>query len=162
MTDQQLAEQVLHACRAKGWMVATAESCTGGLIAGMLTAVAGSSDVVDRGFITYSNQAKAEMLGVSADLLTTHGAVSELVARAMAEGALARSAAHLALSVTGIAGPGGGTAEKPVGLVHMACARRDGDTHHKALHFHGNRDRVRAATVTEALTTILRLATDQS
>src|SRR6201996_2211190 len=111
------AEALLAACRAKGIMLATAESCTGGLIAAALTAIAGSSDVVDRGFVTYSNEAKHQMIGVPMALIETHGAVSEQVAAAMAEGALARSRAAIAVSVTGVAGPSGGSADKPVGLV---------------------------------------------
>ena len=122
------AASVLEACRAGGVMVATAESCTGGLIAAVLTEIPGSSDVVDRGFVTYSNQAKQELLGVPADLLATHGAVSEPVARAMADGALDRSRADVTVAVTGVAGPGGGSADKPVGLVWLAVARRDGAT----------------------------------
>ena len=117
------AAEVLRAMRARGWMVATAESCTGGLVAGALTEVAGSSDVVDRGFVTYSNQAKTEMLGVQAELIAGHGAVSAVVAGAMAAGALARSRAGIAVSVTGVAGPGGGSADKPVGLVWFGLAR---------------------------------------
>jgi nicotinamide-nucleotide amidase len=104
-------------------MAATAESCTGGLIAGLLTEIPGSSNVVERGFVVYSNAAKKELLAVPAKTLAQHGAVSEQTARAMAEGALAKSRADVAVSVTGIAGPGGGTAAKPVGLVHFACAR---------------------------------------
>lgn len=146
------AEALLALARARSAMIATAESCTGGLIAGVLTEIAGSSDVVDRGFVTYSNQAKTEMLGVPADLIAAHGAVSEPVARAMAEGALSRSQAAIAVAVTGVAGPGGGTAEKPVGLVHLAVARRDGTTVHRARKFGDiGRDGVRAATVAEAL-----------
>src|SRR6185295_7840382 len=109
--------QVLLTCRMKKLKVVTAESCTGGLIAAALTAIAGSSDVVDRGFVTYSNEAKREMIGVPWDAILGHGAVSEPVARAMAAGALSRSDADIAVSVTGVAGPGGGSAEKPVGLV---------------------------------------------
>ncbi len=119
-----LAEEVLTAARQAGLKLATAESCTGGLVAGALTDIAGSSDVVERGFVTYSNQAKCDLLGVPVELLIAHGAVSEPVARAMAEGAVAHSAADVAVAVTGIAGPGGGTATKPVGLVHLACARK--------------------------------------
>ena len=122
------AERVLAAARARGIRLATAESCTGGLVAGLLTEIPGSSDVVERGFITYSNAAKSEMLGVPAELIRNRGAVSPEVARAMAEGALARSAADLALAVTGVAGPGGGSASKPVGLVEFACAARGGTT----------------------------------
>jgi nicotinamide-nucleotide amidase len=120
------AASLLAACRSKGIMLATAESCTGGLIAAALTAIAGSSDVVDRGFVTYSNQAKHQMIGVPMALIEAHGAVSEEVAGAMAEGALARSQAAIAISVTGVAGPGGGSVEKPVGLVcfGLACTGR--------------------------------------
>ena len=115
---------MLDKARAAGLTIATAESCTGGLVAGALTAIAGSSDVVDRGFVTYSNAAKMQMLGVPPTLLAQHGAVSQPVAVAMAEGALKASGAGLAVSITGIAGPGGGSADKPVGLVHFALARR--------------------------------------
>ena len=116
------AAALLRRCEAAGLRVATAESCTGGLVAGLLTEIAGSSAVVERGFVTYSNEAKSELLGVAPALLATQGAVSAPVARAMAEGALARSRADLAVAVTGIAGPGGATATKPVGLVHFALA----------------------------------------
>ena len=119
---RSLSRSVLERCRALNWKVATAESCTGGLIVGAMTEIAGSSDVVDRGFITYSNEAKIEMLDVPVDTLVTHGAVSEQTARAMALGALANAKATIAVAVTGIAGPGGGSAEKPVGLVHFAVA----------------------------------------
>lgn len=118
------AAELLELCRRAGVKLATAESCTGGLIAGCLTEIAGSSDVVDRGFVTYSNEAKTEMLGVPAMLITLNGAVSEKVAVAMAEGALSRSNVDIAISVTGVAGPGGGTQDKPVGLVHFGCAGR--------------------------------------
>src|SRR5262249_45856777 len=111
--------------RQRGWMIATAESCTGGLIAATLTEIAGSSDVVDRGFVTYSNEAKSDLLGVPATLIAEHGAVSAEVASAMAAGALNRSRAAIAVAVTGIAGPGGGSPEKPVGLVYIGLARRD-------------------------------------
>lgn len=146
------AAVLLDRARAAGVTIATAESCTGGLIAGLLTEIAGSSDVVDRGFVTYSNGAKTDMLGVPAALIDAHGAVSEPVARAMAEGALARSGAGMAVAVTGIAGPGGGSAEKPVGLVHFAVARRGRPTAH-AEHRFGDAGRagVRAATVETAL-----------
>jgi nicotinamide-nucleotide amidase len=119
-----LAARVLEQARRMQLRIATAESCTGGLIAGALTAIPGSSDVFERGFVTYSNKAKAQLLGVPEKLLTEHGAVSREVAIAMAEGALAHSDAHLAVSCTGIAGPGGGSTEKPVGLVHFALARQ--------------------------------------
>ncbi|HEX4272371.1 MAG TPA: CinA family protein [Rhizomicrobium sp.] len=117
------AEKLLADARAKGLKIVTAESCTGGLIAGLLTEIAGSSDVFERGFVTYSNDSKIELLGVSGDLIATHGAVSAEVARAMARGALERARADLSVAVTGIAGPGGGTKDKPIGLVHLAAAR---------------------------------------
>ena len=118
------AAALIPAYAARGWMIATAESCTGGLVAALLTEIAGSSAVVDRGFITYSNEAKQDLLGVPAELLATHGAVSAPVAIAMAEGALFRSRATVSVAITGIAGPGGGTPSKPVGLVHFASAQR--------------------------------------
>ena len=152
------AKAVLELCRARGLKLATAESCTGGLIIGCLTDIAGSSDVVDRGFVTYSNAAKTEMIGVSASLIARLGAVSEAVARAMAEGALARSNADMAVAVTGIAGPGGATEEKPVGLVHFACARRGGATRHLRRVFPGDRAAVRHATVDAALDLIREAA----
>ena len=118
------AGALLKQYEGQGLRIATAESCTGGLVAAMLTEIPGSSAVVERGFVTYSNEAKNEMLGVAADLIARHGAVSEPVARAMAEGALARSRADVAIAITGVAGPGGATETKPVGLVHFAVARR--------------------------------------
>jgi nicotinamide-nucleotide amidase len=118
------AAALLDRCRAAGLMIATAESCTGGLVAGLLTEIPGSSAVVERGFVVYSNAAKQELLGVPAGTISLHGAVSEATAQAMAEGALAASRADVAVSVTGVAGPDGGTAEKPIGLVWFACARR--------------------------------------
>ncbi len=145
------AEAVLAACRAAGLRVATAESCTGGLIAGALTAVAGSSDVVERGFVTYSNEAKTEMLGVPAGLIASVGAVSEAVARAMAEGAVVHARADLAVAVTGVAGPGGGSAEKPVGLVWFGLARRGAATAVVRHVFAGDRGAVRRQAVVEAL-----------
>ena len=120
------AEALVAAYAAAKRTVVTAESCTGGLVAGLLTAVPGSSAVLERGFVTYSNEAKAEAIGVPMDLIRRHGAVSEPVARAMAAGALAASRASIAVAITGIAGPGGGSAEKPVGLVHLGLAQRDG------------------------------------
>ena len=147
-----LAEAVLGDARAKGLRIATAESCTGGLIAGLLTEIPGSSDVVERGFVTYSNQAKEEMLGVPGELLVAHGAVSEAVARAMAEGVLKHSRAQIAVAVTGIAGPGGGTAQKPVGLVHIAACREGGATLHEEHRFGDiGRSNVRLKTVEAAL-----------
>ena len=149
------AERLLSLCRAEGLRIATAESCTGGLIAGCLTEIAGSSDVVDRGFVTYSNEAKRDLLGVPDDLLMRVGAVSEEVARAMAAGALARSDAALAVAVTGIAGPGGGTAAKPVGLVHHACAGPSAAVLHRRAVYPGDRGAVRLATVATALDMLL-------
>ena len=122
---EERAEQLVRLYSERGLKIVTAESCTGGLVAGCLTAVAGSSAVVERGFVTYSNEAKIELLAVPAELIARFGAVSAETAAAMAYGALAHSRADIAVSVTGIAGPGGGSAEKPVGLVHFACARRD-------------------------------------
>lgn len=146
----QDAELLLAACRSKGIMLATAESCTGGLIAAALTAIAGSSDVVDRGFVTYSNEAKNQMIGVPMPLIETHGAVSEAVARAMAEGTLARSRAAIVVSVTGVAGPGGGSEEKPVGLVWFGLAQTAKPTHTERHVFPGDRTAIRAATVGHA------------
>jgi len=149
---ETLARLLLDEARTRGWRIATAESCTGGLIAAALTEIAGSSDVVDRGFVTYSNRAKSEMLDVPADMIADYGAVSEPVARAMAEGALARSSAHLAVAVTGVAGPGGGTAMKPVGLVHLATAAVNGGIVHREERFVGlDRSGVRLATAQAAL-----------
>jgi nicotinamide-nucleotide amidase len=145
------AEALLARCRASGVKVATAESCTGGLIAAALTAIAGSSEVVDRGFVTYSNEAKTELVGVPAEMIAAHGAVSEEVARRMAEGALAGSLADIAVSVTGVAGPGGGSAEKPVGLVWIGCARKGRATVAERHVFGGDRSSVRAQTVVRAL-----------
>jgi nicotinamide-nucleotide amidase len=147
----ELATEVLAQARVKGVKIATAESCTGGLIAALLTEIAGSSDVFERGFVTYSNDAKRELLGVPDDLLATHGAVSAPVARAMAQGALRHSRADLAIAVTGIAGPGGGTAQKPVGLVHIAAAR--GSALRAQEHRFGDpgREQVRLRTVEAAL-----------
>lgn len=145
------AERLLEACRKRGVMLVTAESCTGGMIAGGLTAIAGSSDVVDRGFVTYSNAAKTEMLGVPAALVAEKGAVSAEVAREMASGALARSAAQVAVSVTGVAGPGGGSEQKPVGLVYFGLAGPDGILRHDRQIFAGDRNAVRRASVLHAM-----------
>jgi len=150
-----LAERVLAAARQQGLRVATAESCTGGLIAACLTEVAGSSDVVDRGFVTYSNEAKSELLGVPPELIARVGAVSSDVARAMAEGALVRSHADLCVSVTGIAGPGGGSPEKPVGLVYAALARRGRLVEVARHQFSGSRSAVRESTVVSVLESVL-------
>lgn len=149
----QLLAQLL---RQSGWQLATAESCTGGLIAAACTAVSGSSDWFDRGFVTYSNEAKVQLLGVPAALLQAHGAVSEPVARAMAQGALTHSHAHLAVAVTGVAGPGGGSPDKPVGLVWLAVALRDGSTQTWRLQWPGDRHAVREATVREALLRLIQ------
>jgi nicotinamide-nucleotide amidase len=146
------AEALIADCTRLGLRIATAESCTGGLIVTALTEVAGASVVVDRGFVTYSNAAKTEMLGVSAEAIARGGAVSEAVARAMAEGALVHSLADLTVAVTGIAGPGGGTKEKPVGLVHMAAHRRGAGTLHQAHIFPDNgRAGIRIAAAAAAL-----------
>ena len=147
--------QALRAARLK---LATAESCTGGLIAAACTAVAGSSDWYERGFVTYSNEAKTESLGVEAQLIAAHGAVSQEVALAMAEGALAHSHAQLALAITGIAGPGGATPGKPVGTVWLALARRGGTAQAELLELHGDRRSIREQTVEHALRRLLALA----
>ena len=153
------ARALLDLCRERRLMLVTAESCTGGLIAGLLTELPGSSDVLERGFVVYSNAAKAEAIGVAPELIPEHGAVSEPVARAMAEGALARSRAHIAVAVTGVAGPGGGTAAKPVGLVHLAAARRGRPTVHREARFGDiGRDAIRLQTVTAALALVRELA----
>lgn len=155
MFDDQLlnlARLTLDEARNRRLKIATAESCTGGMIAGLLTEIAGSSDVVERGFIVYSNRAKEEMLGVPGDLIADMGAVSEPVARLMAEGALAESRANLSIAVTGIAGPGGGTPLKPVGLVHIAVARENKPIFHQAMRFGDvGRSEVRRLTIVEAL-----------
>ncbi|HUC61811.1 MAG TPA: CinA family protein [Alphaproteobacteria bacterium] len=154
------AARVLEACRKRALMVATAESCTGGLVAAALTEIAGSSDVVERGFVTYSNDAKTGMLGVPETLIASHGAVSEEVARAMAEGALAHApAAALSVAITGIAGPGGGSAEKPVGLVYLASARRGAKTEVERHVFKGDRRAIRFASASRALEMLLERAT---
>jgi nicotinamide-nucleotide amidase len=146
------AASLIRDCAGRGLRVATAESCTGGLVAALLTEIPGSSAVVEAGFVTYSNEAKAAMLGVPADLLEAHGAVSEPVARAMAEGALARSGADVAVAITGIAGPGGATATKPVGLVHFGLAVRGGATGHLERRYGDlGRGIVRARSVEDAL-----------
>ena len=148
---ESLARDVVRTAAARRLMIATAESCTGGLVSGALTAVPGSSVVVERGFVTYSNAAKTSLLDVPAELIEGHGAVSEAVARAMAEGALASSDAQVAVSVTGVAGPGGGTAEKPVGLVHFAAAGPAGVMHVERRFGDIGREAVRLASVRTAL-----------
>lgn len=152
------AARLLDLYRARGWRIATAESCTGGLIAAALTHVAGSSDVVDRGFVTYSNAAKAELLGIDPGLIMAHGAVSSPVAAAMAQGALARSSAHGVVAVTGVAGPGGGSVDKPVGTVWFGWAGGGLAAQTKRLVFAGDRRAVRAATVASAFDLLAALA----
>lgn len=151
------AAHLLEACRSRRLMLATAESCTGGMIAAALTAIPGSSDVFDRAFVTYSNAAKTEMLGVPAGLIEGVGAVSEAVAARMAAGALANSRAHLAVSVTGIAGPGGGSAGKPVGSVWFGTARRGGPIGTLARTFAGDRDSVRLQAALRAVALLTNL-----
>lgn len=150
-----MAEDLLEECQDNDIKLALAESCTGGLVAGCITSVAGSSAVFERGFVTYTNEAKTEMLGVPADLIDQVGAVSEEVACAMAEGAITNSNANLSLSITGIAGPGGGSEDKPVGLVHMACARTGNKTQHQRHIFKGDRERVRIQAVESGLKLLL-------
>jgi nicotinamide-nucleotide amidase len=154
----RLAEMVLMEAREKKLRIATAESCTGGLIAGLLTEIPGSSDVVERGFVVYSNRAKSDMLGVPGDLIADMGAVSEAVARMMAEGAVENSHAHIAVAVTGVAGPGGATPLKPVGLVHIAAAREGRSILHEAHRFGDiGRSEVRIKTVEAALLLLQRM-----
>lgn len=166
-----LAEEILDRVRGLGLKVVTAESCTGGLVAAALTSVAGSSEVFERGFVTYSNEAKMEMLDVDPALIEAHGAVSKEVALAMAAGALLRSRGDLSVAVTGVAGPGGGSAEKPVGLVHFAAARlvsrKDRELKFTALHHEERfgeigRGEVRTKSVQTALRLLLRVAADQA
>jgi len=146
-----LARAALDACRARGWRVAAAESCTGGLVAAALTAIAGSSDVVERAFVAYSNEAKADLLGVPPATIAAHGAVSAETAAAMATGATVRAPVDLAVSIAGVAGPGGGSAEKPVGLVILGLARRDGPCRTERHIFAGDRTAVRRAALLRAL-----------
>jgi nicotinamide-nucleotide amidase len=152
------AAELLAACRERGLKLATAESCTGGLVAAILTEVPGSSDVFERGFVTYSNAAKTEELGVPADLIARHGAVSEKIARAMAEGTFAHSPADIAVAVTGIAGPSGGSHEKPVGLVHLAGALKTGGVVHREIRLGDiGRGAIRRIAVSESLDLLRRL-----
>lgn len=155
---EALAAKVAALLTINGQQLATAESCTGGWIAQCLTAIAGSSDWFERGFVTYSNEAKVEMLGVDADTLLAHGAVSEATAAAMAAGALRHSHADWALAVTGIAGPSGGSKDKPVGMVCFGWAAFDGRVETQTLHFAGDRQQVRAQTVAHALQGLLERA----
>jgi nicotinamide-nucleotide amidase len=162
MTDQELraaAMDVLDRCRARGLKIATAESCTGGLVAAWLTEIPGSSDVVDRGFVTYSNDAKRTMLEVTSEILEKHGAVSRATVEAMARGALAQSGADLAVAITGVAGPGGGSIDKPVGLVHFAAATRAGRLMHREQRYGDiGRSEVRRLSVLQALDLLAELA----
>ena len=153
----ELAAAVLAACRAKGWRVATAESCTGGLVAAALTAVAGSSEVFERGFVTYSNRAKMQLLGVPEATIAAAGAISAESAQAMAMGAVRRAGVDLAVSVTGIAGPGGGTADKPVGLVYLGVATKDSARGERHI-FPGDRGGVRRAAMLRALEMLREVA----
>lgn len=155
---EELARRIITDFSGLGLMVSTAESCTGGLIAGALTEIAGSSAVVDRGFVTYTNDAKRDMLGVGTETLITFGAVSRQTALQMAHGALFRSRAYFAVAVTGIAGPGGGSAEKPVGLVHLAAKARNGNfLHHEMRYGDIGRTEIRLATVRTALEMLIAL-----
>lgn len=158
----QAARDLLEICKRKNLLVATAESCTAGLVAGTLTEVPGTSSILDRGFITYSNEAKHEMLGVSRELLAKHGAVSREVAEAMASGVLGHSRVHLAVSVTGVAGPDGGTPAKPVGLVHFAAASRSGKLVHAEKRFGDiGRADVRKHSVLQAFRMLHDMATGE-
>ena len=150
-----LAQELSEKLRTKGWMIASAESCTGGMISAAMTDLAGSSDVFDRGFVTYSNEAKMELLGVRAETLTEDGAVSPQVAEEMAVGAIKNSNAQIAISVTGIAGPGGGSDEKPVGLVYLGIATKEKIESHNR-QFQGTRADIREQTVQEALTLLIQ------
>jgi len=152
------AAELLEACHRAGLKLVTAESCTGGLVAGCLTSIPGSSEVYDRGFVVYSNRAKQDLLGVPGLLIETVGAVSEEVARAMADGAIARSEGTLSVAVTGIAGPGGATPGKPVGLVHIAAARKGHATLHERHLFKGDRDAIRMQAVDAALDLLMQRA----
>lgn len=158
-TLDALAAELGQALKAKGWVLATAESCTGGLLSAMITEIPGSSGWFDRGFVTYSNQAKMQMLGVSSETLEKFGAVSEETAREMVQGALTHSQAQIACSITGIAGPDGGTAQKPVGTVCFAWALNHQPAQPATFHFSGNRHSIRLQSVQAALTELLKLAT---
>ena len=158
----ELAQQVGDALLARGWLFATAESCTGGGIAAALTDIAGSSQWFERGFVTYSNQAKQDMLGVRDETLASHGAVSESTVREMVLGALAQSRAQVAVAVSGIAGPGGATPDKPVGLVYLAWSIAGDEPRISTRHFDGDRSAVRAQTVTCALQGVLELLNERT
>jgi|APTNR8051073442_1049403.scaffolds.fasta_scaffold09754_2 nicotinamide-nucleotide amidase len=154
-----LAREVLDVCRQRGLRLGLAESCTGGLLGGCITAIAGSSDVFDRGYVVYQNGAKADMLGVPRDLLDREGAVNEPVARAMAEGVLAHAPVDVSAAITGVSGPGGGSRTKPVGTVFIAAALKDGLVLCVRHHFEGDRDRVRLQSVSAALTLLRAILT---
>lgn len=158
---QAQVEALANALRARQWMLATAESCTGGLISAACTSLAGSSNWFERGFVTYSNAAKSELLGVSEALIQQQGAVSEEVARAMAEGALTRSTARVSVAVTGVAGPGGGSAAKPVGTVWLAVSVLGGSTTAQLMQLDGDRAAVRRQTLVGALTAVLQAASER-
>ncbi len=151
------AREAMRLATEKNLLVATAESCTGGMISATITEIAGCSSAFERGFVTYSNESKTELLGVPAEVIESAGAVSEATARAMAEGALAHSRADVAVAVTGIAGPDGGTPEKPVGLVHLAAARHGHPTLHRVERFPGGRAEVRAATARTAFEMLIEI-----
>jgi nicotinamide-nucleotide amidase len=158
----EAARALLELCRSRGLRVATAESCTGGLVAAALTDIPGSSDVMERGFVTYSNAAKQTMLDVPASTLERHGAVSRETAEAMAKGALARAPVDVAVSITGVAGPGGGTSAKPVGLVHFAAAAGDGRVIHREMHYGlVGRDEIRQRSVLQALAMLQELVEEE-
>ncbi|WPE20351.1 CinA family protein [Shinella zoogloeoides] len=158
---EETAQHIVTDFSARGLMIATAESCTAGLIAGVITEIAGSSNAFDRGFVTYSNEAKQQMIGVSAETLKAHGAVSRPTALEMAEGAIRHSNADISVAVTGIAGPGGGSDEKPVGLVHLAAARKGRETLHREMRYGDiGRSAVRLATVRTALEMLVELSAD--
>lgn len=158
---EEAASGIVADFTARKLMIATAESCTAGLIAGAITEIAGSSNILDRGFVTYSNEAKQQMIGVSPETLKAHGAVSRLTAIEMAEGAISNSAATVSVAVTGIAGPGGGSDEKPVGLVHLAAARKGHETLHREMRYGDiGRSEVRLATVRTALEMLVEISGD--
>jgi nicotinamide-nucleotide amidase len=161
-TNEELAAKVVRRLQAGGLMLATAESCTGGLVAGAITGIAGSSSVLDRGFVTYSNAAKTEMIGVPATLIESEGAVSRPVAEAMAKGAFVHSRAGVAVAITGIAGPGGGSAGKPVGLVHFVVADERTVLHRECRFGEIGRNAVREASVRQALELILEITSPES
>lgn len=157
MVVGELAVEVGHALKTRGWMLTLAESCTGGGVSEIVTSVAGSSAWFDRGFVTYSNDAKIDMLGVNPKTLESHGAVSEETVREMAAGALDHSAAHISVAISGIAGPDGGTPQKPVGTVYFAWGIKDGQVHAERRQFHGDRQSIRHQAGVHALQFLLEL-----